>query len=173
MLTIQTTSTTRSSSVITLLRISALTILLVFTLPIDPSIILLLSCGMLYLRNFVFTILVTQAIGLHHLMSYCLLFYFTKSLNPISFLILFLHSLSAIWTDLLVLTLALFIFIHSHFHYSFIVISLTAFLFYGLTSTVSLNKVTYSSSSFCWHFKSSSFILLFTSPHLVSSHFIS
>ena len=104
-------------------------------------------------------------------MSYCLLFYFTKSLNPISFLIIFLHSLSAIWTDLLVLTLALFIFIHSHFHYSFIFISLTAFLIYGLTSTVSLNKLSYSCSAFCWHLKSSSFT--FTSPHLVSFHFIS
>ena len=102
------------------LLLSALTILLVFRLPIDPSITLLLSFGMLCLRNFVFTILVTTAIGLHHLMSCCLLVYFTKSLNPISFLNLFLHSLSAIWTDLLVLTLALFIFLHSHFHYSFI-----------------------------------------------------
>ena len=96
-----------------------------------------------------------------------------ESLNPISFLILFLHSMSAIWTNLLVLIMALFIFIHSHFHYSFIFISLTAFLFYGLTSTVSLNKLSYSCSAFCWHFKSSSFILLFTSPHLVSFHFIS
>ena len=106
-------------------------------------------------------------------MSYCLLFYFTKSLNPISFLILFLHSLSAIWTDLLVLTLALFIFSRRLIHYSFIFISLTAFLFYGLTSTVSLNKLSFSCSAFCWHFKSSSFTLLFTSPHLVSFHFIS
>ena len=46
-------------------------------------------------------------------------------------------------------------------------------MFYGLTSTVSLNKLSYSCSAFCWHFKSSSFTLLFTSPHLVSFHFIS
>jgi hypothetical protein len=123
MLAIQTTSTTRSSSVITLKR---LTILLAFKLPQDPSIILILSCGMLYLRNFISTLLVTYAIGLH-LMSYCLLFCATNSLNPISFLIPILHSLSAIWTDLLLLTLALFIFIHSHFHYLFLFISLPAF----------------------------------------------
>ena len=106
-------------------------------------------------------------------MSDCLLFYFTKIFYPISFLILFFHSLSAIWTDLLVLTLALFIFLHSHFHYSLIFISLTAFLFYGLTSTVSLNKLSYSCSVFCWHFKSSSFTLLFhfTSSRIISFYF--
>ena len=40
-------------------------------------------------------------------------------------------------------------------------------------TAVSLNKLSYSCSAFCWHFKSSSFTLLFTSPHLVSFHFIS
>jgi hypothetical protein len=60
-----------------------------------------------------------------------------------SFLIRFLHNLSAIWTGLLVLTLvlALFSFIHSHFHYSFILLSLIAFLLYGLASTVSLDSL--------------------------------
>jgi hypothetical protein len=62
-------------------------------------------------------------------------------LNPISFLIIFLHSLSAMWTNLLILTLALLVFIHSHFHYSLIFISLTAFLLYGPASTVSLNSL--------------------------------
>jgi hypothetical protein len=53
--TIQTISTTHSSSFITL----TLTILLIIRLAVDPSIILLLSNGMLYLTNFICTILVT------------------------------------------------------------------------------------------------------------------
>jgi hypothetical protein len=56
-------------------------------------------------------------------------FYFTKSLNPV---FSFFSSIvfPPVWTDLLVLTLALFIFIHSHFHYSFIFISLTVFVLF-------------------------------------------
>ena len=75
--------------------------------------------------------------SIHHLMSYCLLFYFTKSLNPIFFLFLFLHSLSAIWTNLLVLTLTLFIFIHNHFHY----IHSSSFHYCFFVLRVALNSV--------------------------------
>jgi hypothetical protein len=92
----------------------------------------------------------------------------TKNLNLISILILFLNSLSAIWTDFSVLTLALFIFIHCHFHYSFIFISFTAVLFYGLTLTGPLRKLSYLCSSFCWHFKSSFTIHIII--HFLSSH---
>jgi hypothetical protein len=52
MLTIQTTSSPPPPVLHLSLLLNALTIRLVFKLPIDPSIILLLSCGMLYLRNF-------------------------------------------------------------------------------------------------------------------------
>ena len=107
-------------------------------------------------------------------MSYCLLFYFTKSLNPISFLILFL---SAIWTHLMVLTFdpgtvyfhsqSFSLFINRHFTHCF-------FVLWTITSTVSLNKVSYSSSAFCWHFKSSSFTLIiihFTTSRIISFYF--
>jgi hypothetical protein len=147
MLTIQTTSTTRSSSVLTLKRPHNPSRLQITNRSFYHSAPVLWNAFPKELRLYNSGHLGNRSI--HHLMSYCLLFYFTKSLNPISFLILFLHSLSAIWTDLLVLTLALFIFIHSHFHYSFIFISLTAFLFYRLTSTVSLNKLSFSCSAFC------------------------
>ena len=77
MLTIQTTSATRSSSVITLKRISALTILLVFRLLIDPS----MHCAPV-LWNALPKELRLYNSGHLGNRSYCLLFYFTKSLNP-------------------------------------------------------------------------------------------
>jgi hypothetical protein len=150
MLAVQTTSITRPSSIITIKcphNLSRLQITNRFFYYSTPVL------WMLYLSNLVFTILVTFL----HLSFCCLLFYFTKSLNPIFFLILVLHSLSVLWTGLLVLTLALFVFTHSHFHYSFIFISPTAILFYGLTLVLSLNKLSWSCSAFCLHFKSSSF----------------
>jgi hypothetical protein len=105
-------------------------------------------------------------------MSYCLHFHFTKSLNPISFIILIHHSLLPSRLISWFLTLALYLSciviltmgssVHLHFT--------PPFLFYGLTLIVSLNKLSYSCSAFCWHFKSSSFT--FYSLHLISYHFI-
>jgi hypothetical protein len=91
MLTIQTTSTTRSSSVITLKR------------PHNPSLLRITNKCFYHSAPVLWNALPKELLVTYRNRSTSdvLLspFLFHKSLNPISFLILFLHSLSAIWSS--------------------------------------------------------------------------